>query len=91
MTIAANVILGGCALLALLNWMGLFGAIWQKRSYSFAPPLLCGVVGAFVVGFHPDVALRRYFWIPLFLDPSVVAIALALVNPRRKSTDHTDT
>ena len=85
MVTAANILLGLCALFAVLNWGSIVVAVRTKTSTSFAPPFLCGLIGAAVLAFHPNDSLHPYFWVALVLDPSILAIVPALMNKNRRT------
>ncbi|WP_457322645.1 hypothetical protein [Roseateles sp. P5_E11] len=68
--------LGVCALLIVANWGSLIDAAFRKRSLSFAPPFLSGLLATLLIAMHPDVEVRAFWWLPLLLDPSI-AFALS--------------
>ena len=98
-----TVICGGVAGLAtlfiVLNWVGLIAfAVSQVRKptgsgYSFAPPFICGPVLAAIWALCPSFPFRRYAWIAVLLDASILLPLIALVlgvfgkliRPRRGS------
>jgi hypothetical protein len=61
-------------LLILLNWIDLIR--WTRahkagESLSFAPPFLCGMVGAAACLLCPVSQVQFFAWCPLLLDPSI--------------------
>jgi hypothetical protein len=94
-------IAGLATLFIFLNWVGLVAfAITHKHEsirtgYSFAPPFICGPVLAAVWALCPAFPFRRYAWIAIVLDPSILLLLLALVlgalgnlvRPRRGPDD----
>lgn len=76
---------GLVALLILLNWVGLiaFAVVqWQKptgRGYSFAPPLILGPVLAAIWALSRTFPFRRYAFIAVFLDPSILLLLSTFV------------
>lgn len=78
-------LIGICAVLMLFNWGGLISAMARRRSYSFAPPILCGILSALSLLIWPGHSLRWWAAVPLFADPSIglLCIAYALQNLRK--------
>ena len=74
---AFNLGLGICGLFIAANWGSLIDAMFKKRSCSFAPPFLSGLLATLLIATHPDVGLRVFWWIPPMLDPSI-AFALSV-------------
>jgi len=76
---------GLATLLILLNWVGLIAFAVNHRGgatrsgYSFAPPFICGPVLAAVWALCPTFPFRRYAWIAVLADPSILFLVLALV------------
>ena len=100
-TIIGGGVAGLAALLILLNWVGLIAfAVNHEREparsgYSFAPPFICGPILAAIWALGPALPLRRYAWIAILLDPSILLLLLApvlsalgkLVRPGRGSRE----
>jgi hypothetical protein len=80
MEIVWDFVLIACAALILLNWVGLLAAIRARRSYSFAPPFVCGILGALAVGLYPRSGVAVFAFVPLVLDPSIIAAVVALIR-----------
>jgi hypothetical protein len=80
-------ILGSLLLLVLLaNWCGMIGyAINRYRhpektgGFSFAPPLIGGILGCVVCVVSPLETMRSFAWVALLLDPSILLLSIALI------------
>lgn len=66
------------AVLIALNWAGLLESRRAGRSYSFAPPFLCGIVGAVACLVCPEPRVRSLAWVPLVADPSLAPLAIVI-------------
>ena len=84
MEIACDATIGVCAALILLNWASLLAAIRAHRNYSFAPPFVCGIVAAVAIALHPHPGLLAFAFIPIVLDPSILAALFVLLRRREK-------
>ncbi len=67
----ANFWIGLCAVLIVLNWIGLLGSISNRTSFSFAPPFLAGIFGSIAAFGHPSPAVNAFAWVPVVVDPSI--------------------
>jgi hypothetical protein len=81
-----NTILALCAFFFLANWAGLLWAIFSRKSFSFAPPLLAGVVAIIAMWLHPDSLVHHFAWMPLLADPSITLalVGIALTSALKK-------
>lgn len=82
-----GILIGVCAVFMLFNWVGLIGAmIGRSKSHSFAPPYLCGVLGAIALLAWPGRSLQWWAIVPLLADPSIgfVCGALAVQSLRKR-------
>ena len=72
-----DAVIGFCALLILLNWVGLISWFYAsarhqtKSRFSFALPFIWGLGGSGAILLHPRTGVPRLFWVPLVLDPSI--------------------
>ena len=74
------------ALLLLLNWCGLIVAVIhsyrhpeQTGGFSFAPPLIGGVLGCVGCLVCPIEGVSRFAWLPLVLDPSILVTTVFVI------------
>ena len=58
-----------CGLLILLNWITFVRWMMKEKgkrgSFSFAPPWLCGVVGAIALLVSPNRLVQELAWVPI--------------------------
>ena len=66
--------------LILLNWMSMISAVKDRRSYSFAPPWLCGVTGAVACLLCPVSQVQHLALSPLVLDPSISIMVMGRLS-----------
>jgi hypothetical protein len=74
------------SLLLLANWCGIIGfALRRYRhrantgGFSFAPPFLGGVFGCVGCLLCSIDGVRRFAWVPLVSDPSILLMTLAII------------
>ena len=73
------------ALLIPLNWIIVIEAAIEvtrrgkSRSFSFAPPFVCGIAGAIACVACPWPNVRSWAWLPPLLDPSIALMLACLV------------
>jgi hypothetical protein len=72
-------------LLLLANWSGIIGfALNRYRQpekaggFSFAPPFIGGVLGCIGCLICPIDGVRRFAWVPLAVDPSILLMTIAV-------------
>lgn len=71
------------ALPIILNWLGVIAHLLSRkaesrqRAYSFALPFICGPILAATWGFCRTFPFRRYAWVAIFADPSILLPTLA--------------
>ena len=82
--ITINVLLGLVALVLLFNWIGLAEAVLSKEGYSFAAPVVFGILGSVLLAVHPNSNMHAYFWAPLVLDPSIALVAIVVTFQRAR-------
>jgi hypothetical protein len=73
-------------LLLLANWCGIIGFAFHRYrhpektgGFSFAPPFIGGVLGCIGCLVCPIEGVRRFAWVPLVLDPSILLMAIVLI------------
>jgi hypothetical protein len=72
-------------LLILGNWAIVIGAAVEaakrgkSRTFSFAPPFLCGIAGAIASFVCPIPEVRRWAWLPPLVDPSIAIMLVSVI------------
>ena len=72
------------ALFTLFNWLSFVGYViaclrGYSGSHSFAPPFLCGIMGAVTCLVCPLPGAWHWAWVPLLIDPSIGLLLPAAV------------
>ncbi len=73
-----------CALCLFGNWLSLIGTLRTRKPTSMAMPFLAGPTCALACWLGPSATLRRFFWVPLVFDLSLLMLAgMVISSPLR--------